>query len=551
MPDPIYVSGAPLDEILELLPDVEVVGSFSDVEDGELTDTAEDVMEDDKTERRLLTSVVRYLESKNPPPEWFGPTPPPPVIFGEELDNEMFDSVMHLVSDVHLDNRDGMTGWFSARNKQQRLASCIDWLRRDAVSHAARFPSATPRLHIVGDLFDIWQGCGKVRPNTSAAAQRGAYAQALLNAGARNPIPLRALRRYHDAGFPIIYTAGNHDMEIYTHNLQGVARNAAGIPGLRFSPRVFLEPRFHTIGLHGHQADIYNAEKNIDSRWCPGEILVRNGNNPWLRWEGAPSLRMFVLALDPPNDGIEAMESLIEFGQIRPRVAERLLRQMIDALTYARILDGTVAAFASGLLDTVGPTPTPTTVNVLNTVLGIPGLVVSTLRHLAIPDEPDSLEVDGDEVDGDNDRHRRLFERVYEENSDGEPIALSDLDRDEDDLKRISLSKDEVRAMHRAAGRLNAVISVSGHTHQPELSGDSRRVYLNLGAWTDRWKFASSNPALWASPETIQYAFDVSTVSRVYKIWVAPRVHDIVVESFQFLDRPRLLARRRLRVRYS
>jgi UDP-2,3-diacylglucosamine pyrophosphatase LpxH len=547
MRDAIYVAGQPLDELLESFPRVEVVGSFLDVADGELTDEAQDLFDDEPGERRVLASVVRYLSTKNPPTEWFGPKPPtPPTIFGEEIDRQMFDSVVHLISDIHLDNRDGMTGWFSARNKQRRLADCIDWLNRDAASHAARYPDISPRLHVVGDLFDVWQGCGPIRRNTSSAAQRGAYVRALLDAGARNERPLRAMRRYYDAGFPIVYTAGNHDMEIYTHQLEGVARNAAGIPGLRFSPRVFLEPRFHTIGLHGHQADIHNAGKTIDGRWCPGEILVRNGNNPWLRWNGSPSLRMFPLALDPTDDGVEAMESLIEFGRIRPRVAERLLRQMIDALGFAKIMGAGTAAFARGLLDAAGPTPTPTTINALLTALEVPGFVLAPLEHLT--SEADSLEIDGDEVPRDNARHRRLFERVYEQNSDGEPAALTDRTRDADDKKRICLSEDEIRAMHRAAARLNAVVSVSGHTHEPELSGDSRRVYLNLGAWTDRWKFDSVRLF---GEEFIQYAYDVSTVSRIYKVWVSPCVHDIVVEIFQFTDRPRLLARRRLRVAYS
>ncbi len=426
------------------------------------------------------------------------------------------------------------------RRKGTRFAGkALNWLRRDARSHRARYRHATPTLHIVGDLFDIWKACGRINFSTPPDRQLRTYRSALALIGRKNQGILRVLKGYADDGNRVIFAIGNHDMEVRTHRLEGLARRVTGINDLEIC-EAFIERRLNMIGLHGHQADIHNAAKTIRGRWVPGEIVVRNGNREWLKWSKRGwNLRMFVLSLDAPGDGPPALEELLEHGHISTRQASRLVREMATALRDARIRTGLANAVLSSLAN-LGTNPTIAAVR--NALI----FRVETLKHFTIG-AGSRVVVDGDEESG-NESSRRLFHRIYAKDSGGQPQSLSDSSMIHE--RRIIMNSQAQWRIHRATQRMGAIVSVAGHTHVPELSGGSSNIYLNTGSWCDRWKFDTAQR--WdLGIKTIRYAYPVSAISRIYKLYVGRGVHEIVVEIYNFDGQPRLLARRRLRVQYS
>lgn len=96
---------------------------------------------------------------------------------------------VHLASDLHL----GAPDPEGSRNRELRF---VEWLEHSAegLGHAAAGPAT--EIHLVGDVFDFWHE----------------YRRAVPKGGVRL---LGAIARITDAGIPVHYHTGNHDLWTY------------------------------------------------------------------------------------------------------------------------------------------------------------------------------------------------------------------------------------------------------------------------------------------------------------------------------------------------
>jgi len=93
---------------------------------------------------------------------------------------------VHLASDLHL----GVPNPVNSRERELRF---IRWLEDSAAGQGHASNGAATEIHLVGDIFDFWYE----------------YRRAVPKGGVRL---LGAIARISDAGIPVHYHTGNHDM---------------------------------------------------------------------------------------------------------------------------------------------------------------------------------------------------------------------------------------------------------------------------------------------------------------------------------------------------
>jgi len=194
--------------------------------------------------------------SEEPEEQPIGLTPPlPPVIYGEELDNEA-NAIVVIVSDLHL-GAGGIAGDFDAEDAvaYEQMLGWVETLK-------AEYPDRPLHFVLLGDVFDLWEvpppAPEGTDPRTVAKAARIAERKArqlaashghVFGSGPGSLFPLSADKK--------VYVWGNHDDD--ARNVPGVREafeQALGLPAgtLPFSPS------YDNAGLrlhaeHGHAFD--------------------------------------------------------------------------------------------------------------------------------------------------------------------------------------------------------------------------------------------------------------------------------------------------------